>query len=75
MAHRNSLPRTLIEEAYMETINQYDRVLLKDGREGTAVEVLGDQEAFLVDVGSSPKDWDNIYVKRDGILKVTQPAK
>jgi hypothetical protein len=50
-------------------------VLLKDGREGCADEVLGNQEAFLVDVGSSEKDWDNIYVKRDGIVKVIQPAK
>jgi len=59
----------------MEIIHQYDRVLLKDGREGCAVEVLGDQEAFLVDVGSSEKDWDNIYVKRGDIAKVIQTAK
>lgn len=54
----------------MERIEQYDHVVLKDGREGCAVEVFGDQELFFVDVGSSPKDWDNITVKREDIVKV-----
>nr|DAI19549.1 MAG TPA: protein of unknown function (DUF4926) [Caudoviricetes sp.] len=54
----------------METIKQYDAVLLKDGRRGSVVEIYGDQDVFDVDVGSSPKDWDNITVKRDDIEKV-----
>lgn len=54
----------------MEHIAQYDHVVLKDGREGCAVEVLGDQDVFIVDVGSSPADWDTISVKRDDIVKV-----
>ncbi|WP_258107206.1 hypothetical protein [Christensenella minuta] len=54
----------------MEIIKQYDAVLLKDGRRGAVVEVYGDQDVFDVDVGSSPKDWDNITVKRDDIEKV-----
>jgi hypothetical protein len=54
----------------MEKIEQYDIVLLKDGREGCAVEILGDQDLFLVDIGSSPEDWDNIDVKREEIEKV-----
>lgn len=44
---------------------QYDRIKLKDGREGTIVEVLGPD--YIVDVGSSPKDWDTILVKADEI--------
>lgn len=53
----------------METIKQYDHVLLKDGREGCAVEVF-DQDTFIVDVGSSPTDWDSIDVKGDDIASV-----
>lgn len=51
-------------------IQQYDRILLKDGRHGTAVEVYGHNEVFAVDIGSSHKDWDNIFVKYDEIEKV-----
>lgn len=54
----------------MERIEQYDHVVLKDGREGCAVEVFGDQELFLVDIGSSIKDWDTIDVAREDIVKV-----
>ena len=44
---------------------QYDKIKLKDGREGTIVEVLGPD--YIVDVGSSPKDWDTIFVKAEEI--------
>lgn len=54
----------------MQTIKQYETVRLKDGREGAVVEILGDQEIFLVDIGSSPQDWETIEVKRDEIEKV-----
>ena len=54
----------------MERIEQYDPVVLKDGREGCAVEILGDQERFLVDIGSSPKDWETIDVPREDIVGV-----
>lgn len=50
-------------------IEQYDTVRLKDGRIGTAVEVFGDDE-ILVDVGSSPKDWETISVSLDEIESV-----
>lgn len=52
------------------TIKEFDHVILKDGREGAVVEVLGDQELFLVDVGSSPADWETIQVTRDEIEEV-----
>lgn len=51
-------------------IKQFDTVRLKDGREGAVVDILGDQEIFLIDVGSSPKDWETIEVRRDQIDKV-----
>jgi len=53
-----------------EIIKQYDHILLKDGREGCVVEVLGEQEVFIVDVGSSEADWDTIDIKRDEISKI-----
>lgn len=49
-------------------IKQYDSVLLKDGHEGCVVEVFDDE--ILVDVGSSPKDWDTISVKIADVEKV-----
>lgn len=49
-------------------INQYDTVHLLDGREGTVVEVLGGGERFLVDVGTSPQDWETIDVPRSEII-------
>jgi len=54
----------------LSDIKLFDLVVLKDGREGAVVEILGDQEIFEVDVGSSPEDWETITVKREDIIKV-----
>ena len=51
-------------------IKQYDEIRLKDGREGCAVEVFGDGTEVLVDVGSSPKDWDTIRVTCDDVEEI-----
>lgn len=56
----------------MAKIKQYDHVTLKDGREGCVVEVYGDQDKFDVDVGSSPKDWETVYVSRVDIVDPPQ---
>lgn len=50
-------------------IEPLDVVLLKDGREATIVEKFSETD-FLVDVGSSPKDWDTIFITLAGIEKV-----
>ena len=50
-------------------INQYDVVILKDGREAAIIEVFSDKD-FLADVGDSPKNWDTISVTRDMIERV-----
>nr|DAL30256.1 MAG TPA_asm: hypothetical protein [Caudoviricetes sp.] len=50
-------------------ISQYDSVVLKDGRRAAVVEVW-DETHFLVDVGSSPKDWDTIEITMDDIKSV-----
>jgi len=47
-------------------IEQYDTVILKDGREACIVEVWSDTD-FLADIGSSPADWDTIDVTLDMI--------
>lgn len=50
-------------------IRQYDSVMLKDGRRAAVVEKWDDNH-FLVDVGSSSKDWETIDVTIDDIEKV-----
>lgn len=45
---------------------QYQNIKLKDGRNGIIVEVLSPTD-FIVDVGSSPKDWETIFVKTEEI--------
>lgn len=52
----------------MAQIKQYDHVVLKDGREGCVVEIYGDQDKFDVDIGSSPTDWETVYVAREDIV-------
>lgn len=55
-------------------IEQYDTVLLKDGREAAIVEKFSDTD-FLVDVGSGPEDWDTIDITIDDVEKVIQTNK
>lgn len=55
-------------------INQYDEVLLKDGREAAIVEKFSERD-FLADVGDGPEDWDTIDVTIDDIEKVIQQNK
>lgn len=54
-------------------IEQYDTVLLKDGRKAVIVEVFEDK-AFIADVGSSPTDWETISITIDDIKKVIWKA-
>lgn len=49
-------------------IEQYEEVMLADGRKGCVVEILGDQDVFLIDIGTSEEDWDTIEVKRSEIV-------
>lgn len=49
-------------------MKQYDTVLLKDGRRGVVVEVF--DNSCIVDIGSSPEDWETISVKKEDIEKV-----
>lgn len=47
---------------------QYQNIKLKDGRDGIIVEVLSPTD-FIVDVGSSPKDWETIFVNAEEIAE------
>ena len=46
-------------------ISQYDRVMLKDGRTATIVEVLED----IADVDLPGSDWDTVDITQDDIEK------
>lgn len=50
-------------------IKQYCSVILKDGRRAAVIEVWDDSH-FLVDVGSSPTDWETIDITIDDIKEV-----
>lgn len=51
-------------------IQQYDAVLLKDGRRGCVIEV-NSETSFDIDIGTSTKDWETLYsVSIDDIEKV-----
>ena len=47
-------------------IKIYDKVLLKDGRTATIVELISDHE-FLANVGNRLHDWDTIDIALDMI--------
>lgn len=44
----------------------YNTVILKDGRIGCIVDVSGDV-GYIVDVGSSPEDWETIAVTKEEV--------
>lgn len=56
-------------------IKEFDRVKLKDGREGDVMEVFGDQEDFIITIGEGPHDWEDIDVSIDDIEKVIHTSK
>lgn len=51
-------------------IEQYDKVLLKDGRTASVVEIFGDGEVYLVDVDLLGPDWETISVQKEDIKEV-----
>lgn len=51
-------------------VKQFDRVRLKDGREGDIMEIYGDSEVFTVTVGDDEYTWEDIDITIDDIEKV-----
>ena len=52
----------------MRKYKQFDSVILKDGRVTAIVDFIG--ENYIVDVGSSPEDWDTIEVCEEDIVGI-----
>lgn len=50
-------------------VEQYDKVLLKDGNKGVVVEAF-ENKVFIVDVGNSPEDWETISITINDIEKI-----
>lgn len=50
-------------------VEQYDTVLLKDGREASIVEAFENKD-FIADVGDSPENWETITITKNDIEKV-----
>lgn len=48
-------------------IKQYDKVVLKDGRTATIVDILEEGVAYLVDVDLADDEWDTIQIKHEDI--------
>ena len=43
-------------------IKEFDTVLLKDGREGSVMEVFPDG-SLIIDIGTSSENWETLYDK------------
>lgn len=53
-------------------VKEFDTVILKDGRKGSVMEVFPNG-SLIIDVGSSPEDWETLYDKTiDDIEKVNR---
>lgn len=52
----------------MAKYQEFDTVLLKDGRIASIVEVVG-PDAYIADVGHSPKDWSIIWDLTDNDIE------
>lgn len=51
-------------------IKQYSKILLKDGRTATVVEVLEEGVAYIVDVDLPGSNWDTIEIRQGDIKKI-----
>lgn len=51
-------------------VELYSKILLKDGRTATVVEVLKPQKDFLADVDLPGPDWETIQIGYDDIERL-----
>ena len=51
-------------------LQQYDKIVLKDGRTATIVEVLDDGKAYIVDVDLPGPDWETVEIDQSDIKSV-----
>lgn len=52
-------------------IKLYDKVLLKDGRKASIVEILGDREAFIADIDIGG-DYDTDTIMQEDIKQILE---
>ena len=52
-------------------IKLYDKVLLKDGRKASIVEILGDREAFFADIDIGG-DYDTDTIMQEDIKQILE---
>lgn len=50
-------------------IEEFDRVLLNDGRKASIVDIQAGGKLIVADVGSDQKDWETICITIDDIKK------
>ena len=53
-------------------IKQYDKILLKDGRTASVIEVCEPGVAYIVDVDLPGPDWETIGIMEDDIAGVLE---
>jgi len=59
----------------MARYQEFDTVLLRDGRIASIVEVIG-PDAYIADVGHSPRDWAIVWdLTDDGIERLATPEE
>lgn len=51
-------------------INLYDRVILKDGRRASIVEILEEGVAYIADIDLPGPDWDTVEIKYEDIERL-----
>lgn len=51
-------------------IEEFDKVLLKDGRTATIVEILKEDVEYIVDVNLPGPDWETVEISQKDIEKV-----
>ncbi len=68
----NARKRELYADKRKKVMKQYDVVKLKDGREGTILEIF--ETACIVDIGDSPEEWETISVDKKDIEEIIYRA-
>ena len=54
----------------MKKIEMYQKVLLKDGRSATIVEILEENQAYIADIDLSGTDWETVQIKHSDIKDI-----
>ena len=71
---RYNNPENTYEGSVNMHIEEFDNVLLKDGKTAAIVDKLS-EDTFIADIGDSPENWDTITITIDEIEKVIYRSK